>query len=396
MVRTAIGLITLLCLLVIDRPVDGSTLSRTRTNAAYALAYDLQFEACYEMLADAVAADRLDPAPQRAIAAVTWIEILFAQGVATFEAFTGEISKGDVSRPDTPQALTARFVRAIGEAKALADQQLAGTDDAVGHYQVGATAALSALYRATVEGRTLGAFSEGRRAVNAIERARARDRGRRETALVLGMSQYTVSTMSWPVRTLARLSGLAGDRDAGLALLEEAAAPGAETETDALLLLMLVDNREGRPADAMRRLASLQRAHPRNRLLPLNHGAAALAAGQPLEAEAALSPGIAAQGWDGTPTVLGEQALWFAHRGAARVRVGRSTDAAVDLQRGLASAPRDWVSGRIHAQLGDLALNAGDRSRARREFDMAIEFSRRGGDAAAVSDVKRKVRGLSR
>ncbi len=280
MAREAVGLITLICMLVIDRPVDGSTLSRTRTHAAYALAYDLQFEACYEMLAAAVATDPRDPAPQRAIAAVTWIEILFAQGVATFEAFTGEISKGDVSRPDAPQALRDRFVRAIGEAKALADQQLAGTDDADGQYQVGATAALSALYRATVEGRTLAAFNEGRRAVSAMERARAHDRGRRETALVLGMSQYTVSTMSWPVRTLARLSGLAGDREAGLALLQEAATPGAETETDALLLLMLVDTREGRPADAMQRLASLQRAHPRNRLLPLNHGAAALAAGR--------------------------------------------------------------------------------------------------------------------
>jgi tetratricopeptide (TPR) repeat protein len=376
--------------------VDGSTLSRARTNAAFALAYDLQFEACYEMLADAVAADPRDPAPQRAIAAVTWIEILFAQGVATFEAFTGEISKGDVSRPDTPHTLAARFERAIGEAKALADQQVAGTDDADGHYQVGATAALSALYRATVQGRTLGAFNEGRRAVNAMERARARQPGRRETALVLGMSQYTVSTMSWPVRTLARLSGLAGDRDAGLALLQEAATPGAETESDALLLLMLVDNREGRPADAMQRLTSLQRMHPRNRLLPLNQGAAALAAGRPLEAEAVLSPGIAAQGWDAMPVVLGEQALWFAHRGTARVRVGRSTEAALDLQRGLASTPRDWVSGRIHLQLGDLALSAGDRSRARREFDLALEFSRRAGDAPAVADVKRKLRALAR
>ena len=182
----------------------------------------------------------------------------------------------------------------------------------------------------------------------------------------------------------------------GWRCLQEAATPGAETETDALLLLMLVDTREGRPADAMQRLASLQRAHPRNRLLPLNHGAAALAAGRPLEAEAVLSPGIAAQAWDGSPVVLGEQALWFAHRGTARVRLGRSTDAAADLQRGLAVGAAGLGQGRIHAQLGDLAVTAGDRPRARREFDMALEFSRRGGDGPAAADVKRKIRALNR
>ena len=119
-----------------------SPLSRARTLQGYALAYDLQFVECYRVLADAVKVDPDDPAPQRAIAAVTWIEILFAQGVATFESFTGEISKGEVARPTAPPALTARFERAIGEAVALAEQQLKAADTADAHYQVGATAAL--------------------------------------------------------------------------------------------------------------------------------------------------------------------------------------------------------------------------------------------------------------
>ena len=59
-------------------PADGSPRSRQRTQEAYALAYDLQFAACYDVLADALLADPRDPAPPRAIAAVTWIEILFS------------------------------------------------------------------------------------------------------------------------------------------------------------------------------------------------------------------------------------------------------------------------------------------------------------------------------
>ena len=372
--------------------VDGSPRSRARTQEGYALAYDLQFSACYEALADAAVADPLDPAPRRAIAAVTWIEILFAQGVATFEAFTGEISKGDVVRPTTPPALAARFHRTIEEAMDLAEQQLARTDNADAHYQVGATAALSALYRSTVEGRTLEAFSEGRRAVSEMKRARERDPGKRETALILGMSRYTVSTMPWPVRALARLSGLSGDREAGLALLREAALPETNTRPDALLLLMVVDNREGRHLDALQHLEHLRGLHPRNRLWQLNYGATALAASLPHEADRALSGPIARLDWDVPPAVLGERALWFALRGTARARLNRRSDAVADLRRGLTSNPRDWVQGRIHSQLGDLALVAGERARARQEFGLAVEFSERGGDRSASKDAKQKLK----
>jgi Flp pilus assembly protein TadD len=229
-----------------------------------------------------------------------------------------------------------------------------------------------------------------------MERARELDRGKRETALVLGMSQYTISTMSWPVRTLAKLSGLSGDRETGLVLLREAGMQGADTETDALLLLMIVDNREGRPTDALARLTYLQRLHPRNRLLSLNHAASALAAARPHEAEQALSPGIIGRHWDAGPAVLGEVALWFAQRGTARVRLRRDAEAVIDLQRALSSDPRDWVRGRIHGQLGDLALAAGKRTQARHEFEMALDFSERGGDRVAVKEARQKLSAIKR
>ena len=349
-------------------PAAGSPDSRHGTLQAYALAYELQFAASYDRLRTAAAADPLDPAPLRAIAAVTWIEILFTQGTATFEAFTGEISKGDVVRPRPPAALAERFHQSLLSAKTLAERRLATVADADAYYQVGATAALSSLYMATVEGSTFGAFKEGGRAVDAMSRARALDPGKRETALLLGMSQYTVSTLSWPARLfLTSLTRLKGNRESGIKLLEEAASEGAETATDARLLLMLVDNRESRPADAVRRLVSLQHAHPGNRLLWLNQGASALAAGEPEEAEQALSKGIAGGGWDKGPAVLGEAAMWFAKRGTARARLHRRPDAVADLERGLTLMPRDWIRGRIHAELAELASAAGEPKRARQQ-----------------------------
>ncbi len=395
-VRALVAVVAVLSTLVGAGRADGSPLSRARTRDAYALAYDLRFDDCLAMLEKAAGADSLDPGPQRAIAAVTWIEMLFAQGMATFEAFTGEISKTDIARPAAPPALADRFRRAIAEATRLAAGQLERLDDADAHYQIGATEALGAVYGATIEGRVLGSFTQGKRAVAAMERARQRDPGRREAALVLGMLEYTVSTMSWPVRTLARLSGLSGNRESALSLLHEAATFGTETEFDALMLLVIIDNREGRPAEAIRRLEYLRRRHPGNRLLTLNQGAAALAATQPLEAVRVLSDGLTNHATNEPPTVLGETALWLAHRGTALARLHRTDEAVLDLRRGLSSDPRDWVRGRIHVQLGDLAVVGGELARARLEYDTALGFAERGGDQAVVKDVKQKMSALVR
>jgi tetratricopeptide (TPR) repeat protein len=392
--RTVVA--SLACVLLVTPGAEGSPRSRDQTRNGYALAYDLQFAASLDAFDAAATTDPRDPAPHRAIAAITWMEILFSQGVATFEAFTGAVSSNDVSRPTVPPLLAQRFQRSITHASTLADAQLARGDDADAQYQIGATAALSAVFRATVEGRTLGALTQGRRAVAAMERARQRDTSRHESALVLGMSQYTVSTMSWPVRALAKLNGLASNREVALALLAEASTPGSETETDALLLLMIVDNREGRPADSIQRLAHLQRLHSGNRLLWLNRGAAAIAALRPQEADLTLTDGIARHDLEAPPAVLGERALWFAHRGSARVQLHHDREAAADLEQGLLSSPRDWVRGRILAKLGALALAAGDAATARRQYQAAIDYSDRGGDRAAAKDAKRALDAVPR
>jgi tetratricopeptide (TPR) repeat protein len=197
------------------------------------------------------------------------------------------------------------------------------------------------------------------------------------------------------VRVLARLSGLSGNRESGLALLAEAATPGAETQSDADLLLMIIDHREGRHADGVRRLDRLRRKHTRNRLLWLNQAASALAADRPAVAEQLLSEGLRRHSLTAEPAVTGEAALWFAHRGTALARLRRTTEAEADLRQGLAAGPRDWVRGRIHARLGDLSLVSGDAVLARREYDEAMVFAQRGGDGDAIAELKQKVRALA-
>jgi hypothetical protein len=176
---------------------DASPRSRELTQEVFNRAYALDFPGSLSLFDQARKADPSDPAPARAAAAVTWMQILFTQGVATFEAFTGEASDDSVRRPPVDRALTARFTTYANEALDLSRRQVAadpGDVDAL--YQLGATSGLLALYRATVEGRTWAAFVEGRRAVRTMERVRERQRDHSEAALILGMYRYAVSTLS--------------------------------------------------------------------------------------------------------------------------------------------------------------------------------------------------------
>ncbi len=367
-----------------SRPAGASPASRQLTTRAFEDVYNLEFAAGYARLEEAARLDPSDPAPLRAIAAVTWMEILFSQGAATFEAFSGQASKGDVVRPVPPPALTARFKANISRALQLAEAGLARSRTADAHYQMGATAALAAIYGATVEGRTRGGLSDGRRAVKEMAAARKLDPSLRETGLVLGISEYTVSTLSLPIRWIADIAGLSGNRGHALRLLEEAASPGAETESDALLLLMIVYNREGRRADAADRLARLQARFPRNRLLALNAAATAIDAGRFDAAERQLADGVPTRDRLAPPEVTGEHAMWLYKRGAARAALGRSADAIVDLTAALGAGPRDWIRGRTHCELGKLALSRRDTAEAVRQLRLAIEFGERSGDQAAV------------
>jgi tetratricopeptide (TPR) repeat protein len=377
-------------------PAEASSASRQLTAEALRDAYNLEFPACYARLDEAARLDPGDPAPPRAIAAVTWMEILFSQGAATFEAFTGQASKKDVIRPVPPLELVSRFKSQIARALQLAEARLARVGDADAHYQMGATTALSAIYYATVEGRTTGGLREGRRAVKEMELARKLAPARHETGLVLGISEYTISTLSFGYRFVAGIVGLSGDRDEALKRLEEAASPGAETEADALLVLMVIHNREGNRALAAERLARLQARFPHNRLLWLNAAATAIEARQFDTAERQLTDGFAARDIEAPPAVTGEHALWLLKRGTARAALGRAADAVADLTKVLVTRPRDWVRARAHVELARLAIARHAVDAARRELDLAVEFGVRGGDGDAVDTARRLLKQTQR
>ncbi|MBA3271017.1 MAG: DUF3808 domain-containing protein, partial [Acidobacteria bacterium] len=217
-------------------------------------------------------------------------------------------------------------------------------------------------------------------AYNEHEAVLALDPSRKDARLIVGTYRYVVSALSLPIRWMAYVAGFGGDKRRGLQMIEEAAAYPSLTQTDAKFALLLLYNREKQFDAAMRVAVELQKRYPKNRQLWYEAGTTLIRAGRYQQADDMLSEGIRKRDGDRRERMFGEDALWHYKRGLARARLGRVDLARTDLQIPLAREAREWVRGRAHAELGQIANTTGDREQARREYRLAIELAIRGND----------------
>ena len=141
----------------------------------------------------------------------------------------------------------------------------------------------------------MAGFRGARRAFDEHEKVLELDSNRKDAGLVIGTYRYIVSTLSLPMRMMAYVVGFGGGRDRGIGMLQETAAQGGESQTDALFALVLVYNRERQFDGALKALADLRRMYPRNRLVVLEAGVDGAACG------AVCAGGCVAHGRAGNP-----------------------------------------------------------------------------------------------
>ena len=357
---------------------------------AYQLAYNLDYDEATREMEAAARADPADAAAERGLAVIPWLLISFTRGSVTVDDYLGSISRQNVAMREPPRELAARFSQHATRALELAEAELRRRPrDPEALYQLGAIVGLQASYVATVEGRILGAFRSARRAYDAHEQVLELDPTRKDAGLVIGTYRYIVSAMSLPIRMMAYVAGFGGGKERGLQLIEEAAASSTEASADAKFALVLLYNREGRYADAIRVLAELQRAFPRNRMLWLEAGATALRAGRAADAEQQLAIGRKMLASDKRPRMFGEDALWLQKHGAALLALNRLAEAEPELRRALTLESRRWVAGRIHAELGKLADLRNDRATARAQFQQALALAEQDNDSVGAAAAER-------
>src|SRR5215467_8413572 len=89
---------------------------------------------------------------------------------------------------------------------------------------------------------------------------------------VVGAHNYVVGHLSLPVKAMAGIAGIHGDKEKGLQLLAEAGKAGGESSTDARVTLALFLRREERYPAALEVVRSLIGERPHNFLFALEEG----------------------------------------------------------------------------------------------------------------------------
>ncbi len=365
---------------------------RTKANS---LLYEHQHDEAIKLLRHAVSLAPEDSSAHRALASAIWLKMLFLRGAVTVDHYLGSFSRSNVNLPKPPAELVNEFTSEIGKAIDLAEHRAAShPKDAQARYDLGAALGIQSSYVASIEGRLLAGFRSARRAYSEHERVMQLDPRRKDAGVTVGTYRYIISTLSMPMRMMAYVAGFGGGKERGIQMLEETAASGGESRTDALFALVLLYNRERRYDEALKTLEELRRLYPRNRLVVLEAGSTALRAGRPAQADTLLTEGLGMLASTTGPTIPGEEALWRYKRGAARAALGRTDHAAADLSAAVTTASQDWIQGRARVELGRLAMTRGDRQRAAGEARQGETLCRQANDPSCVEDARKLLRTL--
>jgi tetratricopeptide (TPR) repeat protein len=366
--------------------------SRDLVKRAFRAAYNLDHDEAMTLAHQAVALTPDDPAAHRAVASILWMNILFKRGAVTVDQYMGTVSKSPVQLPKPPADLDGEFKRELNTAITLAEAEFRkNPHDYAAEYDIGTAYGLQASYSASVEGSVMAAFRSAKRAFDAQEDVLDHDPSRTDAGLIVGTYRYIISELGLPSRMLAYVVGFGGGKEKGLALIEKAAA-NPNTHVDATLTLILLYSREGRHADAVRLAHSLGAEFPRNRILTLEEGSAAIRAGKAGDADATLTRGLTAFDQDPRPKIPGERALWLYKRGLARISLNHPAEAQADLTDALSNGPVDWVRGRIHLEMGKVADLSQRRTDALNEYRQAKTLADANGDPACSTDAERFMR----
>ena len=178
---------------------------------------------------------------------------------------TGRAAHGD-------PAVKARVDDLTAQAIEVCDARLAkDPNDVDALYVRGVARGLKSTYMALVDKSFVAALRNAVAARHDHERVLQIDPKYTDAKTIVGAHNYVVGSLPMPVKMLAGLAGLGGNKKKGLDYLEQAAKEGHESSVDARVALALFLRREGRYSDASDVVATLVKQYPKNSLFALEH-----------------------------------------------------------------------------------------------------------------------------
>jgi tetratricopeptide (TPR) repeat protein len=168
------------------------------------------------------------------------------------------------------QETTQRFRTLIRQANRLAKARLQGNShDFVARYFEGATQGLTAAFKGTLEGSITGAMRDGSDGVDKHREVLRSDPDFHDAELSIGLYDYTVGALPFPIKVMAAIANIRGSKKRGLETLERVGREGNLQRYISRLILVVLYKREERYGDAIERARELITAYPRNYLFKL-------------------------------------------------------------------------------------------------------------------------------
>jgi tetratricopeptide (TPR) repeat protein len=186
-------------------------------------------------------------------------------------------------------------------------------------YARGVTRGLRSTYIGLVEKAWFAALRNAVGARRDHERVLELDPRYGDAKMVVGIHNYVMGSISWPVKVAAAVAGLNGSKSKGIEYLYAAGEAGGESSVDAKIALSLFLRREQRYAEALKLVGGLVADYPRNFLLALERANLLNAAGQGQQAIVAYRKLLA----DGKAGVFAESRLEMAEYGLAEALRGQ-------------------------------------------------------------------------
>lgn len=306
------------------------------------LSFNLDHPEALRVFREAINADPDNLAGYRLLAAALWADALFRSGAISADDFTGETRTPFRARQSNAELeiVAADLRRRVDALSARRDGSPGDSETA---YQIGAAYRLLSALAGSVGGSKWQTLGAARHAYQEHQRVLATDPGRHDASLTVGLFRYFVSNMPVWSRLVARVAGIGSDRDAGLRLVEQAAAAENPARANALFSLIVIYNQQARYDDALSVIGQLQRAFPRNRLLWLEAASTQLRAGRDAGARDSIEHGLRMVEAETRPLAFGELARWRYHYGVALARLHQFEAAKQQLRAALEGDSLDWV-----------------------------------------------------
>jgi len=166
-------------------------------------------------------------------------------------------------------------------------------NDAHAHYDEGVAYALRGTLEFSVQSSYFSALGDAKRARREAESASRLDPAFVDPKLILGTHNYIAGSLPWTARIFSSLIGYSGDKELGRSQVEFVSTHGENSQTDATVLLVVMDRRDGLNQQAASLLRGLVVRYPRNVLLAVEEAEAWEAAGSHDQALAAYRAVVA-------------------------------------------------------------------------------------------------------